>query len=67
MDSSRRERPLDEAREAWLAGYEAAIADAVEIVDGLGGPVFSNLSAPVLLRLKCRFLQLRQDSPSRAA
>lgn len=67
MDAHQKPELEDRDRAAWLAGYEAAIADVVEIVEGLGGPAFSNLSAPVLLRLKTRFLQLRLDPPSRAA
>lgn len=44
---------------AWLEGYEAALADAIGIVDSLGGPSLSNLSAPVLLRMKTRLIELR--------
>lgn len=45
--------------EAWLNGYEAALADAISMVDAMGGPSFTNLSAPVLLRLKTRLVEMR--------
>ena len=67
MKSAQRDDQATQLHDAWLAGYEAAVADAVQIVDGLGGPAFSNLSAPVLVRLKSRFLQVSADSASRAA
>lgn len=58
--------PVSE-RTAWLEGYRAAIADAVAIVDSLGGPNFQNLSAPVLLRLKSRLVELEGRQDNRAA
>jgi hypothetical protein len=56
--------PLDGAGEispdaAWLDGYKAALADAIAMVDALGGPNFHNLSAPVLLRMKTRLIELQ--------
>jgi hypothetical protein len=44
---------------AWLDGYRAALTDAIAIVDALGGPSFQNLSAPVLLRMKSRLIELQ--------
>ena len=44
---------------AWMDGYRAALADAIEVVDALGGPSFANLSAPVLLRMKTRLIELQ--------
>ena len=55
------------ADEEWLSGYSAAINDAVAIVDALGGPSFHNFSAPVLLRLKSRLIELRGDKAHEAA
>lgn len=52
---------------AWLAGYRAAIADAMAIVDALGGPGFHNLSAPVLLRVKARLADLEGQHAAHAA
>jgi hypothetical protein len=49
----------------WLDGYAAALQDALAIVETMGGPSFSNLSAPVLLRLKTRLIEL--DGWTRAA
>jgi hypothetical protein len=51
----------------WLSGYSAAINDAVAIVDALGGPSFHNFSAPVLLRLKSRLIELGGDQAHEAA
>jgi hypothetical protein len=44
---------------AWLDGYKAALTDAIAMVDALGGPSFQNLSAPVLLRMKSRLIELQ--------
>jgi hypothetical protein len=49
----------------WLDGYAAALQDALAIVETMGGPSFSNLSAPVLLRLKTRLIEL--EGRTRAA
>jgi len=53
--------------DAWLDGYRAAIADSVAIVDALGGPNFQGLSAPILLRLKMRFMELTRTRRREAA
>ncbi|MCA9821427.1 MAG: hypothetical protein KC482_11750 [Dehalococcoidia bacterium] len=44
---------------AWMDGYRAALADALDIVESLGGPNFANFSAPVLLRLKTRLIEMQ--------
>ena len=67
MDKHYFARDSKRAHEAWLAGYQAAVDDAVCIVETLGGPAFSNLSAPVLIRLRTRLLELRADVPHMAA
>ncbi len=54
-------------RDQWLAGYAAAINDAVAIVDAFGGPSFHNFSAPVLVRLKTRLIELQNDGRAEAA
>jgi hypothetical protein len=51
---------------AWMDGYSAALADAIEMVDSLGGPSFANLSAPVLLRMKTRLIEMRGRSAAAA-
>ena len=61
MDKHHFARDSQRAHAAWLAGYQAAVDDAVSIVETLGGPAFSNLSAPVLIRLRTRLLELRAD------
>ena len=57
------EHPNDE----WLSGYSAAIADAVAIVDAMGGSSFNTFSAPVLIRMKSRLFELRGDRAHEAA
>jgi hypothetical protein len=47
---------------AWMEGYRAALNDALAMVDALGGPSFANLSAPVLLRLKTRLIEMQGHS-----
>lgn len=42
----------------WQAGYDTALADVIAIVDAMRGPTQSNLSAPILLRIRVRLLDL---------
>ncbi len=51
---------------SWMDGYSAALADAIEMVDALGGPSFANLSAPVLLRMKTRLIEMQGRSAAAA-
>lgn len=43
----------------WLDGYISALADAIAAVDSVGGASYSNFSAPVLLRLKAKLIELQ--------
>lgn len=52
---------------AWSEGYEAAVNDAIALIDSMGGSPRSNLSAPVLQHLKARLLQLQERERHGAA
>lgn len=52
---------------AWSEGYEAAVNDAVALIDSMGGSPRSNLSAPVLQHLRSRLLQLSERERHGAA
>ena len=67
MNSNDHEARPSGDRESWISGYAAAINDAVAIVDSIGGPTFHNFSAPVLLRMKSRLIELRGDKKADAA
>ncbi len=43
---------------AWLAGYEAAIGDALAVVEAMGGTLQS-FSSPVLMRVRARLAELQ--------
>lgn len=47
--------------EAWMSGYEAAIDQALHVVDAMRGPGNNNLATPILLRIRAELLALRQD------
>jgi len=47
-------------KSSWLAGYCAAIGDALAEVDSLSGPCNHSLSAPVLLRVRDRLSRLAE-------
>lgn len=67
MDGSR-EAGNQRMREAqWLAGYEAAIDDAMQIINGMRGPAFANFSSPVLMHLEARLAELRRSRRQGAA
>lgn len=44
---------------AWLDGYEAAIGDALGVIDSVSGERFGNLTSPVLMHLRARIQALR--------
>ncbi len=67
MNSNDRASHDEGGADPWMSGYAAAINDAVAIVDALGGPSFHNFSAPVLLRMKSRLIELRGDKSREAA
>ena len=67
MEQARNSEPCPDANAAWVDGYETAIEDAVRLIDGMGGPSFSNLSSPVLARLKVRLRELREKERRGAA
>ncbi|MBE7519222.1 MAG: hypothetical protein HS107_08230 [Thermoflexaceae bacterium] len=51
----------------WECGYRVAIADALAVVDAVGGTSFQNLSGPVLRRLRARLAEIERGRASRAA
>lgn len=67
MDLKSAQSPDGPDSEERLSGYSAAINDAVAIVDALGGPSFHNFSAPVLLRLRSRLIELQGARDEHAA
>ncbi len=56
-----------ELASAWVSGYEQGIDEAIRLVDGMRGPRSSNLSSPILLRLRAELLALRHDKRMDAA
>jgi hypothetical protein len=50
-----------------MAGYEAAIEDAIQLIDRIGGQRCSNLTSPVLIHLKMRLGELRAQERTGAA
>ena len=44
----------------WTSGYEAALDDAIQVVDSLRGPGGSNLATPIILRLRAELIALRE-------
>ena len=53
-----RNEPSRLSERGWREGYEAAIDDAVQVVDSLGGQSFGNLTSPVLMHLRERLVAL---------
>ena len=51
----------------WQAGYAAALGDAISVIDALRGPSQTNLSAPILLRIRTRVLDLCSSRKTTAA
>jgi hypothetical protein len=51
----------------WMAGYEAVIQDAIQLIDRIGGQGCSNLTSPVLIHLKVRLAELRAEERKGAA
>lgn len=52
---------------SFRSGYEAALEDALRLVDGLRGPGGNNLATPILLRIRSELIALREDRESRRA
>lgn len=67
MDASRKSDGFRAPDPEWVAGYEAAIEDAMRLIDSMGGPAFSNFSSPVLVHLKARLAELRRGGRQGAA
>mgnify|MGYP007112904010 FL=1 len=61
------ENPPPERSDDWLDGYEAAVRDAVAMVDGLSAPGTGSLSSPVFLRLRSRLVQMAGEAVRRVA
>jgi len=59
--------PVPNPSADWLEGYEAAIGDAVAMIDLLWAPGIGSLSSPVLIRLRTRLIQLGAESTKKVA
>ena len=54
----------------WTSGYEAALNEAIGLVDAMRGPTTSGLASPILLRIRAELLALRETTvrtPAKAA
>ncbi|MGB4863636.1 MAG: hypothetical protein WBO97_14360 [Tepidiformaceae bacterium] len=51
----------------WTRGFEAAIDEAIRVVDALRGPTTSGLAAPILLRIRAELIALREPTPDTEA
>jgi hypothetical protein len=55
------------ASEEWRKGYDAAVADAVRMIDAMRGSGQNNLSGPMLLRIRARLLDMLEAAKSGVA
>ena len=51
----------------WTSGYEAALDEAIRVVDSLRGPGGSNFATPIMLRLRAELIALRETPAVKAA
>ena len=53
---------------AYESGYEAALEDALHVVDSLRRPGGNNLATPIILRIRAELIALREgrDFPQAA-
>ena len=52
---------------AYRHGYEAALEDALHVVDSLRGPGGNNLATPIILRIRSELIALREGRELRRA
>ncbi|MGE3077201.1 MAG: hypothetical protein AB7N24_19460 [Dehalococcoidia bacterium] len=48
--------------EDWNNGFEAALDEAIRLVDAMRGPTTSSLASPILLRIRAELIALRESS-----
>ena len=48
---------------AWNSGYEAAIDEALRVVDAMRGPGATNLATPIILRIRAELIAIREGRP----
>ena len=47
---------------AWQEGYEAAIDEAIRVVDAMRSIGSSNLATPILLRIRAELIAIRESA-----
>ncbi len=47
-------------RDSWQSGFDAAIDEAIQMVDAMRAPGVANLAAPILLRIRAELIALRE-------
>ncbi|MEO8538631.1 MAG: hypothetical protein ABI577_02745 [bacterium] len=53
-------------KSAWSEGFDAAIEEAIRVVDAMRGPGVSNMASPILLRIRAELIALREAGPAPA-
>lgn len=54
----------------WAEGFEAALDEAIGLIDAMRGPTTSSLASPILLRIRAELIALREPgytAPAQAA
>ena len=51
-------------RNTWQNGFEAALDEAISVVDSMRGPGLSNMASPILLRIRAELIALREAGPA---